>query len=254
MSPTETRSVLGRVVALAVALGCCGVARAEGLRAHQVTYHTTFKGLNAGDLRLTLTPGPQPDQWIYETRAFPSFLASFVIPGNSMERSVFRLTPTGIEPQRYQLNDGSGKRDKETDFTYDPVKNWIYGAVNGQPLDLAVEPGTQDATSIRAALIADLAAGREPHEYAMIDGREIKHYVYTKVGTARLATAVGEVDTVIYRSDRKGSDGRGRIWQYWYAPSLGYLPVRIEQREDGAARITFTLRSMKWLPAEGGGP
>ncbi len=228
------------------------VAHAEGLRAHQVTYHTTFKGLSAGDLQLTLKPDSQPDHWTYETRAYPSFLASFVISGNSMERSAFTLTPAGVEPNRYQLNDGSGKHEKETDLTYESGGR-VHGVVEGQPLDMALEPGTQDVTSIRAALIADLVAGREPREYAMLDGREIKRYVYTKVGTARISTAVGPVDTVIYSSDRKGSDGRGRIWQYWYAPSLGFLPVKIEQREDGATRMTFTLRSLKWLPADAGG-
>ena len=84
----------------------------------------------------------------------------------------------------------------------------------------------------------------------MLDGRDLKHYVYTRVGTARIPTALGEVDTVIYRSDRKGSNGKGRIWQYWYAPSLGWLPVRIEQREDGNTRMTFTLRALKWLAAD----
>jgi len=243
----------GARIAAALLFACCaGAAHAEGLRAHQVTYHTTFKGLSAGDLQLTLKPDAHADHWTYETRAFPSFLASFVISGNSAERSAFTLTPAGVEPNRYQLNDGSGKREKETDLTYDPAGR-VHGVVEGQPLDMALEPGTQDVTSIRAALIADLAAGREPHEYAMLDGREVKRYVYSKVGTARIATAVGAVDTVIYRSDRKGSDGHGRIWQYWYAPSLGYLPVRIEQREDGATRMTFTLRSLKWLPAEAGG-
>lgn len=226
-------------------------ARAEGLRAHQATYHTTFKGLTAGDLQLTLKPDAQPDHWTYETRAFPSFLASFVISGNSIERSTFTLTPGGVEPQRYQLNDGSGKPEKSTDYSYDFVHGRVHGVVDGKPLDLALEPGTLDATSIRAALIADLAAGREPHEYAMLDGRDLKRYVYTKVGTAKMASPEGEVDTVIYRSDRKGSDGRGRVWQYWYAPSLGYLPVRIEQREDGSARMTFTLRTLKWLAPEG---
>jgi hypothetical protein len=252
MSSNDHRIV--RITA-ALLLACvAGAVHAEGLRAHQATYHTTFKGLSAGDLQLTLKPDQQADHWTYETRAFPSLLASFVISGNSIERSAFTLTPTGVEPRRYQLSDGSGKPEKETDLTYDPVQGKVRGVVEGKPLDMALEPGTQDATSIRAALIADLSAGREPHDYAMLDGREVKHYVYSKVGTARIATAVGAVDTVIYRSDRKGSDGRGRIWQYWYAPSLGYLPVRIEQREDGATRMTFTLRLLKWLPAETGGP
>ncbi len=253
MPITETRPSPCRGALLALLWVTGATAHAEDLRAHQVTYHTTFKGLSAGDLQLTLKPAAQPGEWTYETRAFPSFLASFVISGGSLERSVFRLTASGVEPVRYQLSDGSGRREKETDLRYEPGQNRVQGTVEGQPLDLVLEPGTQDVTSIRAALLADLAAGREPHEYAMLDGRELKRYIYTTVGTARIATALGEIDTVIYRSDRKGADSRARLWQYWYAPALGYLPVRIEQRETGSTRMTFTLRSLKWLAAENGG-
>jgi hypothetical protein len=242
--------VAGALAAAFFALLPAFAAQAQGLRAHQATFRTTFKGLNAGDLQLTLTPDAQPDTWMYETRAFPSFLASFVISPKSIERSWFRVTPNGVEPHRYQLNDGSGDGDKATDFAYDSAANRVTGKADGKPLDMAIDAGTQDVTSIRAALMVDLGAGREPHEYAMIDGREIKHYVYTRVGTARVQTVVGEVDTVIFRSDRKGSNGHGRIWQYWYAPSLDWLPVRIEQREDGNTRMTFVLRSLKWLPAD----
>jgi hypothetical protein len=253
MPTTEPRRTTRLAAMLGGALAVAGLAHAEGLRPHQATYRTSFKGLGAGDLQLTLKPGAQPDQWTYDTRAFPSFLASFVISGDSVEHSEFSVTPGGVEPHRYQLNDGSGRHGKETDLSYDTAQGRIHGIVEGQPVDMAIEPGTQDVTSIRAAPMVDLAAGREPHEYTMIDGRELKHYVYSKVGTAHMATAAGEVDTVIYRSDRKGSDGRGRVWQYWYAPSLGYLPVRIEQREDGKTRLTFVLRSLKWLPAANGG-
>ena len=250
MPRTDTTRSLRLVAVALCALLPAVAARAEGLRAHQATYHTTFKGLSAGDLQLTLTPDAQPDSWTYETRAFPSFLASFVISPKSIERSSFRVTPGGVEPHRYQLNDGSGDHDKVTDLTYEHAANRVVGTAEGKPLDMPIEPGTQDVNSIRAALMVDLGAGREPHEYAMLDGRELKHYVYTRVGTARIPTALGEVDTVIYRSDRKGSNGKGRIWQYWYAPSLGWLPVRIEQREDGNTRMTFTLRALKWLAAD----
>ncbi|MEI8297459.1 MAG: DUF3108 domain-containing protein [Pseudomonadota bacterium] len=249
MPSTDTK-LAARVLATTLfALLPIVAAQAQGLRAHQATFHTTFKGLNAGDLQLTLTPDSQPDSWMYETRAFPSFLASFVISPKSIERSWFRVSPSGVEPRRYQLNDGSSDGDKATDFSYDTAANRVTGTADGKPLDMAIDAGTQDVTSIRAALMVDLGAGREPSEYAMIDGRQIKYYVYTRIGTARIPTALGEMDTVIFSSARKGSDGHGRVWQYWYAPSLDWLPVRIEQREDGNTRMTFVLRSLKWLPA-----
>jgi len=223
-------------------------ASAAGLRAHEITYRTSFKGIGAGDLQLTLKPDAAPDSWLYETRAFPGLLASFIINSESRERSAFTVTPSGVQPQRYSLDDGTTSKRENVELTYDWTRGRVTGLVRGSALDLAVEPGTQDVMSIRAAPLVDLLAGREPGEYPMLDGREIKHFVYTRAGAERLKTALGEVDTVIYTSDRKGGDGRGRTWRYWYAPSLGWLPVRIEQREDGKTRLSFAVRLLKWLP------
>ncbi len=224
-------------------------ALGEGLRPHDVVYQFLFKGVSGGELELKLRADAGPDSWIYETHAHPNFLASFFVRSNSIERGWFRVTPAGVEPQRYYIDDGSSDKSNSSDLRYDWAQGRITGSARGQPLDLALEPGTQDVMSIRAVVLVDLLAGREPQEYTMLDGRELKHYVYTRVGTAKLKTDIGEYDTVIYKSDRKDSDGRGRIWQYWYAPSLGWLPLRAEQREDGKTRMTLAIRSLKWLDA-----
>ncbi len=227
-------------------------AAADGLRPHEVVYQFLFKGVSGGELELRLRPDTRPDTWIYETFAHPNFLASFFVSANSVERGWFKVTAAGVEPQRYLLTDGSSKKEDASDLTYDWARGRITGEARGAPLDLPLEPGTQDVMSIRAAVLVDLLAGREPHEYAMLDGRELKRYVYTRVGTARLKTDIGEYDTVIYESDRKGSDGRGRIWRYWYAPALGWLPLRAEQREDGKARMTLAVRSLHWSDVDTG--
>jgi hypothetical protein len=243
-------AVTARLAAAAAVLAAAVVAApagADGLRAHAIVYRASFKGIGAGELRLTLQPDAQPDSWVYETRAYPSFLASFVVNPDSRERSWFTVTPAGVQPQRYFLDDGTSSHSQDSELRYDWARGRVSGLARGAPLEVPIEPGTQDVMSIRAAPLVDLLAGREPHEYAMLDGREIKRYTYTRAGTARLKTALGELDTVIFTSDRKGSDGRGRTWRYWYAPSLGWLPVRIEQREDGQVRLSFTVRSLKWL-------
>lgn len=224
-------------------------AQAESLRPHDVVYRTSFKGLNAGDLRLTLTRDTAPDAWLYETHAAPSLLASLIVSAKSLEQSRFRVTAAGVEPRGYSLTDGSKEHSEDTTLLYDWQHGRVSGRARGEAVALELAPGTQDAMSIRAAVIVDLLAGREPKEYAMIDGRELKHYVYTRGSRARLDTALGAIDTVIFDSDRKGSDGRGRSWRYWYAPSLGWLPVRIEQREDGQTRMLLTVKSLKWLDA-----
>jgi Protein of unknown function (DUF3108) len=254
--PRTRAAVAALAATLAIAAGAIPAvrARADGLRAHVIVYHCVFKGIGAGDLQLTLKPDDSREHWSYETRAFPNLLARFVVSPESRERSLFVLGNDGIQPQQYRIDDGSGDRRKLTDLHYDWVHGRVSGIARGKAIDLAIPPGTQDAMTIRAAVIADLLAGREPQEYTMLDGDELKVYVYRRLGTARLNTALGEVDTLLFSSDRKGSNGRGRTWQYWYAPSLDYLPVRIEQREDGNTRFSFAVRSLDWLEPAVSGP
>ena len=246
MPKFEARSV-ARVALACLFLALPAIGHGDELRPHEITFHTTFKGFSAGDLKLTLRRDKGSGDFIYETRAFPSFLASLIVSPESLERSWFHVGEAGVEPRRYLLTDGGHDPEHQTDITYYPLKRRISGRVEGKPYDAPFEPGLQDVNSIRAALLVDLLAGRDPGEYAMLDGREVKRYVYTRRGTARITTELGDLDTVIYESERTGSQGGGRTWRYWYAPSMGWLPLRIEQREDGRARLTFTVRSLRWL-------
>ncbi len=252
-SPDRRRaSAFAGPVVAGFALVAALPASGDGLRAHDVVYQFLFKGLSGGELELKLQPDTEPDSWIYETHAHPNFLASFFVSSNSIERGWFRVTANGVEPQRYFLDDGSSDKSKGSDLSYDWAHGRVTGQLQGAAIDMPIESGLQDVMSIRAVVLVDLLAGRTPKDYAMLDGREIKHYVYTRVGTAKLKTDIGEFDTVIFKSDRKDSDGRGRIWQYWYAPALGWLPLRAEQRDDGKTRMVLAIRSLKWLDADGG--
>ena len=60
-------------------------------------------------------------------------------------------------------------------------------------------------------------------------------------GAARIHTALGELDTVIWSSSRPDSD---RVTRMWYAPSLGYLPVRAEQMRSGKLQVRMLIRSL----------
>lgn len=220
-------------------------AATAALKPHAITFRTTFKGMNAGDLELKLTR--DNGTWTYETRANPSFLARFAVNPASRERGEFRVGPKGVQPLRYSLDDGTKDTGKDARLEYDWTRGRVTGSARSESIDLPVEPGTQDPLSIRAAVLVDLTAGREPGEYRMLDGHEFKTYVYRREGTQRLKTALGEVETVVYTSKRKDADARARSWKYWYAPSQGWLPVRIEQIDKGEPRIVFVVRSVQWL-------
>jgi hypothetical protein len=216
---------------------------ASALRPHVVSFAVAFKGIGAGTIELRLTR-EGPNLWRYETRPQPSMLARMIISASSIERGTFSIGPDGVEPRDYSLDDGTPKRTRdEVALDYDRAAGRVRGFARGEPLDLPLVPRLQDPLSIRAALLNDLLAGREPGEYPMVDGRDIETFVYRKVGPAQLKTALGEIDTVVYTSSRKGADARAKTWKYWYAPSLGWLPVRIEQRDQDGPRLVFTIRA-----------
>lgn len=233
-------------VVVAAASPTTPAAAPAELRPHVVTYRVEFKGMTAGDLQLQLSRD-SGDVWRYETRPQPSFLARMVVSASSIERGTFRLTADGVQPLAYSLDDGTAQRGKdEASFEYDRTAGRVRGYARGEPLDLELAPGLQDPLSIRAAILLDLLRGRELGTYPMIDGRQVRRYVYRRAGTETLKTAVGTIETVVYTSAREGADARAKTWKYWYAPSLGWLPVRIHQIDKGQPRLAFEIRSVEF--------
>lgn len=231
-------------MATAAALAARAAPAAEliALPPHTAVYRVLFKGIGAGDFELRLRRGTAPDTYRYETIPHPSLLARLIVSADSREVSEFRVTQAGVVPLSYHLDDGGSHKD-DMELKYDWSAARVHGRAGAKPVDLPIGPGTQDVMSIRAAILHDLAAGKTATEYAMIDQDEIKTFVYRKAGQETVATPQGSYDTVVWESRRKGSDNRDKTWKYWYAPALGYLPVRADQLEDGKTRLSFQLRS-----------
>ena len=95
--------------------------------------------------------------------------------------------------------------------------------------------------SIQVALMLDLLRGAKPGKYRLVDKDKVKEYVYTYEGEARLKTALGEIDTMIYTSQRAGSK---RLTRMWYAPSLGYVGVRARTVREGKREWVMDIRTL----------
>jgi hypothetical protein len=88
----------------------------------------------------------------------------------------------------------------------------------------------------------DLRNGTLPAIFHIVDKDELKDFIYTREGTARIRTALGELDTVIVSSQSKGSD---RILRMWFAPSLGFIPVQAERTRDGKLEFAMRIKTLK---------
>lgn len=204
-------------------------------------YGVVWRGFNAGTNELELKRGPD-DQFVYASRANARGLFRAVFSDEITQTSWFTVTEQGVRPARYRADDGSESTERDVAIEFDWQAGRARGTAEDKPVDVALESGAQDAMSIQVAMVCDLLKGKQPSLYRLLDKDRIKEYRYTHEGEARLQTALGEVDTVIYTSQRAGSK---RVTRTWLAPSLGYVAVRGEQLRDGKREWFMEIRSLE---------
>jgi hypothetical protein len=213
----------------------------EPLKAFSATYEVVYLGMNAGSTTLELS-AEGADRWRYVSRANARGVFKLALAGEVRQTSQFTLVNGTPRPIRYVADDGTEdiKRDIRLDFDWRAGR--VRGTADAQPVDLPSRDGLQDAMSVQVALMRALEAGQTPQRFFLIDKDEIKEYLYEPGGPARLRTALGELDTVIWSSRRPGSD---RVTRVWYAPSLGHAPVQAERRRGSKLEWTMRLKTLK---------
>lgn len=208
------------------------------LQPFRASYAVTYRGIGAGSLDFTLRRLDGSRRYEYFSKPEPSLLAKIVISSSAIETSELEVIDGRVRPLRYRVEDGrrSTADDVRLDFDWD--RQQAAGIEADQQVEIPLEPGMQDRMSIQIEVMLALTAGREPGTISMIDGDRVKHYTYTREGTERVSTRIGTFDAVIYSSTRPGSN---RVARFWYAPELGYAPVRGHQVRKGKVETVMEL-------------
>jgi hypothetical protein len=200
---------------------------------YDVRYGRMAVGTSRTELRRT------DDHWVIETTTTASGFARVIASGTLRQRSEFVAAEDGLRPRHYSFDDGTSRTSRDVSLEFDWRIGRVRGTAEDEPVDLATVAGLQDAASMQAVVLARLRAGREPGTIAMIEKDKVKYYRYVMVRRETLATALGELETVVYRSARDGSD---RETLTWHAPALNYATVQAEQRIDGKRGFQTYIR------------
>jgi hypothetical protein len=203
------------------------------------TYAVEWHGLTAGYSTLEVKQ-TGPDTYTYSSRirAHGIFLIAF--PGARTQVSTFKLDNGHVLPLTYREEGGGKDEDVALEFDWDAKR--ARGTSEGKMVDVEIPAGTQDPLSVQIELMRDLIVGHAPERFALFDKDEAKQYDYTRERTQTLDTPLGKLDTIVYRSDRPGSD---RVTRLWLAQSLGYLPVQAERERGGRVDLSLHVRELK---------
>ena len=239
------RTLASLLIAMVMTVLIASSAQAEAAvpRPFSATYAVSYRGIGAGSITFDFAHDAATGRYIYETHASPSTLARLFVSKAAMERSVMEIDGSGTRPIDWQLDDGKSGDDGDGELHFDWSHNRVTGTVEGKPVELSAEPGTQDRSSMQIAVTTALLRGAEPGTIPLIDDNRIKRYVYTKKESASVDSALGKIDTVLYESTREG--GSSRTSRFWMAPGLEFLPVRAEQIRKGKVETVMVLQKLE---------
>jgi hypothetical protein len=210
-------------------------ATLEPFAAH---YTADWKTINVGTSDIELKPDGPPGQYLYTWTVTARGIFRLVYSNDVIQKSWMTVVGNHVRPEKYRAEQGNSTVNVDFDWEGGHAR----GTNETKPVNLKLRPGTQDVMSIQIEVMQDLRNGNLPNTFNILDKDEIKEFLYTQEGPARIRTALGELDTVVVASQREGGN---RILRMWFAPSLGYVPVQAERTRDGKLEFALRIKTLK---------
>jgi hypothetical protein len=219
-------------------LGVFGMASADpvDLKPFKATYVADWKGVTAATSTVELLHAGG-DTYTYASSNSARGLFRMAFPDALTQTSTFKLVDGRVVPLSFR---GTDEKERPIDLKFDWANKRVTGAAKDRVVDLELPEGTQDAMSLQIASMRNLATGKLQGSVWMIDANKLKEYELRLEGNARIETELGELDTVVYVSQRKNTD---RYTKTWVAPVLGYLPVKAESVRGKKVEVTLRIQS-----------
>jgi hypothetical protein len=223
----------------AAASAVSGAANAVdgGLQPFKAHYIADWKGINVAVSDIEMTAGDSPGEFVYRWSVAARGVFRLLYSDPVIQTSWFKLEDGHVRPHEYRGEQGG--------LSVNVQFNWLdmraTGTSENRPIDLPLKAGAQDLNSIQAETMTDLRNGDLPNTIQMLDKDQLKDFDYVQEGTARIRTDLGELDTIVVASRRKGND---RVMRMWFAPSLGFVPVKAERSRHGSVEFTMHIKSL----------
>lgn len=202
-------------------------------------YEIEWNGISLGEGTISLTP-VDDGCYDYVSTTDPIALVRWTY-GSPREQSRFCVVDGQVVAQQFEYSIAKRSKDGfrlDFDWTNQRVRTLKGGVIS----EREVPKPSYDRFVIREAVrlwVIRQQAGEAPAEaeFTMVDDDRIKTYRFAVIGPETIETPADRIETI--RVDR--TDSAKRPSHYWMAPSLDYVPVKIEQLKNGKVELRMLL-------------
>ncbi len=235
----RTRFVTLILVHIALTSVADAAAGEFALQPYQAKYHVHSSGFRAGEIISTLRP--EGTDYIFETRGKSRGLATLFVPRQALEVSRFRVGEDGLIALSYFRDAGKSDPRDDTRAEFDWINGTVATVDKGRDAMLELAPGMIERHILPLAIGLGLRHGAAPQSLTLVERDRIKSFDITAQGNERIEFEGVVHDTMKFLQHREESDRRTTIW---FAPDLGFVPVKFEIHDKRGLRARILLQHL----------
>ena len=161
-----------------------------------------------------------------------------------VEESQWKIVENQIRPQNYTYIRNGGKKNRRINIDFDWANKIINNVINERQKQMPLQVGILDKLLYQYALMRDLGSNHAEIAYEITDGGKMKKYHFAKMEEALIQTPLGPFQTV--KLQKVGQDDKSKLI-FWSAPSLNYLPVKVESTDEDGHTTIALIQTLTWL-------
>ncbi|MEO8010870.1 MAG: DUF3108 domain-containing protein [Dokdonella sp.] len=221
-------------------VGVCGSAMAAApIAPFTAEYSATRNGSELGRTTIQLRAN-EDSTWTLRTSTVGTSALARMAGLDVVEESRLRWRDGRIETLAYSFRQDAAMSKKRRRGEFNWNANEVRMIDGDSDASYALVPGTVDRHALTLALISDLVDGSSAYDYKVAMKSEIEDIRYTDCGDSTLSVPAGEYAVRCLERKREK-----RTSTSWFAESIGWLPVQIEQIERKGDTITLKMISLR---------
>lgn len=236
--------ILLAALALQIAIVAPAFAAQNGLKPFRAEYATLQNDDEIGRTTLDLSDNGD-GSWTLRSETKGTAGLAKIAGVHIVETSRFRWKDGRPEALVYDYKQDAAFKQRTRHADFDWKAKEVRVSEGGDDFRYAIAAGLIDRQAVTLAIASDLVRGASSFDYKVAVKDHIEDMRYTRGPTETLKVPAGAFKVQVMQRDGEPGSDRKRVARSWFAESLGWLPVQIEQTQKKGDTVTLRLVSVR---------